>query len=80
MEIWIDVAPANILVITKKKIPSDNELIWNLMNNGNMEFLIDLQMNPIQVEEFSVISANTRNLQFKCETFQMMLPFRIVSA
>jgi hypothetical protein len=62
--VWIDLTPANILITTKKEISADNDLIWNLMNKGNMEFVIDLQMNPIQVEDFqlSVLIQGTCNL------------------
>jgi hypothetical protein len=37
------------------------------MNLGYMEFQIELERKPLQVEEYEAISSNTRNLQFKCE-------------
>jgi hypothetical protein len=56
---------------TRSVIIEDVERIWDLMNRGCMEFNIELGMKPIQVEEFTMINANTRSLQFKWEVFQM---------
>jgi hypothetical protein len=62
-----------ISIYDRKKLQADDIKIWDLLKSGIMGLEIAFEKNPIQHEESSIINAVTRNIQFKCDMFNLSL-------
>jgi hypothetical protein len=73
MGVWMDINPIDIVIYSRKRMSEDEETIWDLISNGFFNFQIKLERKTLQVDEYEVINVNTREIQFRCENFQVIL-------
>jgi hypothetical protein len=73
MGMWLDINPVELVIYSKKKKANDLQIIWNLVETGHLDYQIKFEREAFQVDDFKIISTHTRELQFKCDNFQMVL-------
>jgi hypothetical protein len=73
MGIWLDVNPVDLVIYSKKRRMTDSQIIWEKIKSGHLEYQVKFEREAFQVEDYKIIDAHTREMQFKCENFQMEL-------
>jgi hypothetical protein len=71
--IWMDINPVEISILSKKRKLEDARIVLDVIETGCLDLQVKLEREDFQDEEYKIISSHVRDIQFKCQKFQMML-------
>jgi hypothetical protein len=69
----MDIDPVDISIYSKERKLDDVQNICDLIEIGCLDFQVKLEREAFQNDEYEVINSHTREIQFKCQNFQMVL-------